>query len=217
MAVLGSYLASPPERLAGTRLSTGAGGAVALTFDDGPSPSTTPTTLDLLDTFGLRATFFLRGEAVAAAPKLALEIAERGHEVASHGMVHAHHLLRSPRWVLADTAAAIAGLTELGLRPRFYRPPFGQVSAATLRGAAQAGCEVVLWSIWGREFADRRTEAVLGRLCRGLRPGAIVLLHDSDACCPPGSAQRAQAVLPGVARRLDEQGLTTAPLRELLG
>jgi hypothetical protein len=111
---------------------------VALTFDDGPSPETTPRTLTLLDQLGLRATFFLLGTAVAGAPGLAAEIAGRGHEVACHGMVHDRHLLRSPGWVINDTAAAVALLDGLGLRPSRYRPPFGQASAATL-GAARRG------------------------------------------------------------------------------
>lgn len=242
VAVAAGQLPAGPSRLAGSRLrltaspftgspftgspgtgspgtgrpGTGRAGSVALTFDDGPSPAATPAVLDALDRLGLRATFFVLGEAVAAAPWLAGEIARRGHEVACHGMRHVHHLLRSPGAVLADTAAAVDQLAGLGLRPRFYRPPYGQVSAATLVGARRAGCEVVLWSAWGREFAETAPGPVLRRLVRGLRPGAVVLLHDSDAHSPAGTAERTLAVLPGLAAALDRRGLEGGPLGELL-
>lgn len=189
---------------------------MALTFDDGPSPATTPAVLDALDEHGLRATFFLLGEAVAAAPELAVEVARRGHEVACHGMAHVHHLLRPPGPVLADTAGAVRQLRSLGLPPRFYRPPYGQVAAATLVAARAARCEVVLWSAWGREFAETTPEPVLDRIAAGLRPGAIVLLHDSDACSPPGTAGRTLAALSGVAEELARRRLRARTLAEVL-
>lgn len=221
VALLAGLVPGGPARLLGSRLRVGPAGTgrgeVALTFDDGPSPSTTPAVLDALDEHGLRATFFLLGEAVAAAPELAVEVARRGHEVACHGMAHHHHLLWPPGAVAADTAAAVRQLRSLGLGPRFYRPPYGQVAAATLVAARTAGCEVVLWSAWGREFAEAAPEPVLGRLAAGLRAGAIVLLHDSDACSPAGTTQRTLAVLPGLAEVLARRDLRARPLGEVLG
>ncbi|MHB8330033.1 MAG: polysaccharide deacetylase family protein, partial [Acidimicrobiales bacterium] len=72
--------------------------AVALTFDDGPSPQDTPRTLDLLDELGMRATFFVLGTQAQAHPDLVAEIRRRGHTVGSHGHRHEHHLLRTPAW-----------------------------------------------------------------------------------------------------------------------
>lgn len=214
--MLGSFLGHSPERLLGCRLAATEQPSVALTFDDGPSPESTPRTLDLLDRLGLRATFFLLGTAVRAAPELALEIVRRGHEVGSHGMVHAHHLLRSPRWVRADIETALAELADLGIRPRFYRPPYGQVAGGTLLAARRVGCEVVLWSGWGREFAERQPAPVRDRLLGALAPGAILLVHDSDACCPPGTTALVHAVLPDLAEALAARGLAAAPIGELV-
>ena len=61
---------------------------VALTFDDGPDPATTPYFLDELDRLGVRATFFLLGEHVARHEGLTRRIAERGHEIGLHGWTH---------------------------------------------------------------------------------------------------------------------------------
>jgi peptidoglycan/xylan/chitin deacetylase (PgdA/CDA1 family) len=216
LAILGSFVRDPPERLLGTRLRSSHGGGVALTFDDGPSPASTPQLLDLLDELGLRATFFLLGCAVRSAPELALEIARRGHEVASHGFHHIRHLAHAPRVVVADMKAGFGELCAIGLRPRFYRPPYGQVAGATHLGARQVGCEIVLWSGWGREFAEHDPKPVLRRLIRASRPGAILLLHDSDAWSPPGTAALARAVLPELAGVLAERNLEALRLGELL-
>src|SRR4249919_4223843 len=79
---------------------------VALTFDDGPDPASTPAFLDLLAARRLHATFFLLGCMVARAPQLAAEIAAAGHEIAVHGWDHRYTILRSPRAVFSDLARA---------------------------------------------------------------------------------------------------------------
>lgn len=217
MAVLASFLDVPPRRVAGSLVAGPPRAEVALTFDDGPSPSGTPAVLDRLDRLGLPGTFFVLGSAAAEEPELVAEIAGRGHEVASHGMVHAHHLLRTPGWVRRDTAAAVGLLDALGVRPRWYRPPYGQVSAATLRAARRQGCSVVLWSGWGREFSERDPGRVLDRVLGALAPGAVLLLHDSSAWSTPGTAERTAEVLPAIAEGLEARGLSATTLTGLLG
>lgn len=191
--------------------------ALSITLDDGPSPATTPRTLDLLDRLGLVATFFVIGALAEAHPDLVAEIRRRGHGVASHGHRHEHHLLRSPGWIRRDTAAAVAALEGLGARPRWYRPPYGQLTARTLVEARRHGMGVVLWSVWGKEWAEPSAEAVRDRLVGGLEPGAILLLHDSDEVPPPGKAERAGRALELLAPELERRGLRSVDLDTLLG
>ena len=191
--------------------------AVALTFDDGPDPVTTPLVLDRLDQLGLRATFFSLGERVDAYPELVREVVRRGHRVGSHGYRHEHHLARSPRWVDADLAAGVAALGRAAaIRPRWYRPPYGQSSGATLAAAKRHGVELVLWSAWGREWAVGSAAAVTDNVVPALAGGAIVLLHDSDVSSPPGSAARALEALGPIAEALDRRGLAAVTLDELV-
>src|SRR5438270_8901322 len=75
---------------------------VALTFDDGPDPASTPAFLAELDRLGLRATFFMLGVNAEAHPALAADVAAAGHEVAVHGHEHRSQLFRTPREVRAD-------------------------------------------------------------------------------------------------------------------
>ncbi|HWW52969.1 MAG TPA: polysaccharide deacetylase family protein, partial [Acidimicrobiales bacterium] len=82
-------------------------GHLALTFDDGPDPASTPQFLDELDALGWRATFFLLGSMTAASPGLAGDIVAAGHEVAVHGYDHVGSLRRTPGMVARDLDRAI--------------------------------------------------------------------------------------------------------------
>lgn len=63
-------------------------GAVALSFDDGPTAETTPALLALLAEYGATATFFLSGVRAEARPDLVGAIVGAGHEVFAHGWEH---------------------------------------------------------------------------------------------------------------------------------
>ena len=203
-------------RWAGPR-SGGAGGAgVALTFDDGPDPRTTPGILDLLDELGLVGTYFCLGSQAEANPGLVKDLARRGHEVGVHGHSHERHLFRSPTWIRVDLERAVSVLEDLtGASIRWFRPPFGQVSGGSVQAARQLGLDLVLWSAWGREWSDRDPASVARRVAGRLRPGAVVLLHDSDADAPPGTAEVTARALPAVAAAVSERGLRAVTLSEL--
>src|SRR6476659_152353 len=99
----------------------GVPGHVALTFDDGPDPASTPAFLAALDALDWHATFFMPGSMVRRAPGLAAEVAVAGHEVAVHGDRHRNMLRRTPRAVADDVSRArdtIAGAT--GAEPAWF-------------------------------------------------------------------------------------------------
>lgn len=189
---------------------------VALTFDDGPDPEATEKVLNLLDEREARATFFCLGERAERYSELVREIVSRGHDVGVHGYRHQHHLLATARAVRRDVDAAVASLGKiLSSKPRFFRPPYGQVSGGSLAAAHQAGLETVLWSSWGREWVDRDPHSVAARVTRSLEPGAIVLLHDSDATAPRGTAAIGFEALHLVLDRIEDQGLKSVSLSQL--
>ena len=189
---------------------------VALTFDDGPDPAATPAFLDLLAARRLRATFFLLGSMVAKAPELAADIADAGHEVGVHGWAHRYTILRGPRAVADDLArAADVVATASGTQPRFYRPPYGVLSAGALAAARAQGLTPVLWTCWGREWAAGATAgSVYATLAKDLTPGATVLLHDSDCTSPAGSAVAALGALPRLLDDCAARGLRVGPLAD---
>lgn len=190
---------------------------VALTFDDGPDPATTPRVLDRLDQLGLAATFFCLGTLVEAHPDLVRELRHRGHQVEAHGHRHDHHFVRTPRWVRTDLEASLEALASAGVRPGWFRPPYGQTTGATMLEARRHGLRLVLWSAWGREWDEPDGPAVARRVCRSLEGGAIVLLHDTDQLNPPGSCQRVLDALGPIAEELHRRGLEAVRLEDLTG
>ena len=205
----------PPRLRLTPRLSgIGRPGHVAITFDDGPDPRSTPAVLDALDRLGWSATFFCLGQMTAATPGLVAELVAAGHEVGVHGYVHTGAIRRSPAALTDDVRRArdaIAGAS--GVQPTWYRPPFGELSLGSWSAARANGLRRVLWSAWGRDWRAEATPAtVVADLDRGVLDGGTVLLHDSDCTSAPGSWHNTVGALPLLADHLDRLGLTAGRL-----
>jgi len=187
---------------------------VALTFDDGPDPASTPAFLDALDDRGWKATFFMLGSMVRRAPGLAAQVVSAGHEVAVHGDQHRNHLWRSPRDVTTDLERATASIVEAtGRHPAWFRPPYGGLSTGSLVAARRLGLRTVLWTTWGRDWRAEATPAsVAADVGSNLEPGGTVLLHDSDCTSAPGAWRSALGSLPALAELFAAQGLQPGPL-----
>lgn len=209
----GLWLARPRAALAPALAGQGRAGHVALTFDDGPDPASTPAFLDLLDDLDVAATFFCVGEMALRAPRLVTEIADRGHEIGVHGWRHRNQLFRPARLhiELARTAALLDWRS--GTRPRWYRPPYGVLTGQGLLAARSAGLRPVLWTRWGRDWEAGATPASVAReIAPGLLGGATLLLHDTDAYSAPGSWRVTLAAVPGIVGSCQDRGLTVGPL-----
>ncbi|OHV35891.1 polysaccharide deacetylase [Parafrankia colletiae] len=189
---------------------------VALTFDDGPDPASTPQFLEVLDELAVRATFFVLGSMVRRSPGLAREVAAAGHELAVHGWDHRPMLLRGPMSSydqLARTRDLVAETT--GQVPAHVRPPHGVLSSGVLAAARRLDLTPVLWTAWGRDWTATATpQTVLATLAPDLRGGATVLLHDSDCTSAPGAWRSALGALPELAARCDDAGLVLGPLAD---
>jgi peptidoglycan/xylan/chitin deacetylase (PgdA/CDA1 family) len=203
-------------RVAPTLAGVGRADHVALTFDDGPDPASTPQFLDELDRLGWKATFFLLGGMVRRAPALAAELVAAGHEVAVHGDRHASHLTRV-WWDSRDDVrrARDTVASASGVEPVWFRPPYGTLSTPALLAGRAAGLRTVLWSAWGRDWRLRATpESVVEEVARQLGDGGTILLHDSDCTSAPGSWRSALGALPRLADVFEARGWAVGPLIE---
>ncbi|MFE1046193.1 polysaccharide deacetylase family protein [Streptomyces olivaceus] len=192
----------------------GDAGHVALTFDDGPDPVSTPRVLDALDGLGVRATFFFLGENVARWPAVAGDAARRGHELAVHGWSHGRPWLPSPGRDVREVLRAAHVVGEVaGQAPRWYRPPYGILTAGRWAAARRAGLRPVLWTAWGRDWREDATPAsVRATVAAAMRGGDTILLHDTDHTSAPGSWRATLGALPGIVRDCHEAGLGVGPL-----
>ena len=210
--------AAPPLRRWWPALAgQGSAGHVALTFDDGPDALSTPLFLDELARLDVRATFFMLGEMVTRFPDLPKQVVAGGHELAVHSWDHRNHLRHPPGRRTSEQLERTADLLErqAGVRPSFFRPPYGALTAADLAAAAGVGLQPVLWTAWGRDWeATASPDSVLASVRKGLTSGGTVLLHDSDCTSAPGSWRSALGALPLVVRECHARDLVVGPLTE---
>jgi peptidoglycan/xylan/chitin deacetylase (PgdA/CDA1 family) len=186
----------------------GRSNAVALTFDDGPGPFTRDL-VDLLREQGAHATFFVVGSRLADWPDLARSETEVG-TVGNHSWSH-QRLTDIPRWVawleLARTQAALQ--QQLGRRPRLYRAPYERHNAGTDAVARSLGLVEVFWSVVSGDDRPKATaRSVVRNVVAGLRPGAIVLMHDIH----PWTVR----AMPQILRAIRLRGLRAVSVPELL-
>jgi peptidoglycan/xylan/chitin deacetylase (PgdA/CDA1 family) len=194
----------------------GSPGHVALTFDDGPDPKSTPAFLETLDRLGWRATFFMLGAMVQRAPGLAAEVAAAGHEVAVHGYEHRSQLFRSAGAIAGDLSRAVDTISSATHRqPVWFRPPYGTLSTGGVRAARRQGLRSVLWTTWGRDWrAEASPGSVVADVGRQLGPGATVLLHDSDCTSAPDAWRSALGALDPLSELFSARGLAVGPLAD---
>ena len=123
-------------------------------------------------------------------------------------------LLRLPRAAIAadlDRGAAIVGEVS-GRAPRLHRPAYGIYSRAGLAATREGGWRPLLWSAWGRDWRRSATAtSITDLVCRDLRPGAVLLLHDADWYSSRDSWRATAEAVPRILERLAERGLEPGP------
>jgi peptidoglycan/xylan/chitin deacetylase (PgdA/CDA1 family) len=189
---------------------------IALTFDDGPDRRSTPAFLDLLAHHHVTATFFLLGAFAERETTLVRDIAAAGHELGVHGWTHRCLALVPPGALTGELVRAREILESLvGAPVRWYRPPYGVLTASGLWSARRAGLRTVLWSAWGVDWSANATpESIVDTVSGAVRPGGTVLLHDTDRTAAPDSWRRTLAATATLLDRWESAGVPVGPLRD---
>lgn len=173
---------------------------VAMTIDDGPDPAVTPQVLDILDRYSAKATFFCVADKAARYPQLCREIMRRGHSLENHSQHHRHTFaFMGYSGFLRELQTAQDTLTAItGQRPEFFRAPAGLRNPFLDPVLHRLGLQLASWSVRGFDTRIGDSARVKKRLLRGLRAGAILLLHDGNAARTPLGTPVILEVLPDV-------------------
>lgn len=157
----------------------GTGKRVFLTFDDGPIPEATPWVLDVLDRYGVKATFFMVGQNVERHPGLLEEVRRRGHSVGNHTL---HHIQGAGATAMRYMRDAAAGASLTG--SELFRPPHGWLRPRQLK-ALKKHYKVIMYDLVTRDYSKHLTSAeVVENVKRFARDGSIIVFHDSLKSLP---------------------------------
>lgn len=184
--------------------------AIALTFDDGPNPKTTPELLEALKAKNVKATFFVLGENVKAHPELVERALREGHEIGSHAYTHRHLKDLSQAECAEELDKTEALIKTVAPSPKLFRPPGGLYNDTVLDEAQKRGYTTVLWSVdtldWKRPSVDYVVKTALDKA----KSGGIILMHDGLYPLPTPKA------IGRMIDRLREEGYAIVTVGELL-
>lgn len=186
---------------------------VALTFDDGPNPDATPHILDTLAREQVPATFFVLGRHAERWPELVLRTAREGHQIGNHGYFHRKLHTHGPTYVRRDLELGMTAIERAsGVRPRAFRAPHGFRNPWVTPIARSLGQRTIGWSLGVWDSARPGVDQIVRRTLEGIRPGAILLLHDGDGYDPDGDRLQTAQALPLIIDALRTRGYRFRPL-----
>jgi peptidoglycan-N-acetylglucosamine deacetylase len=214
VGILATLLATSPAAAAGEATIVRRGDhtqkVIALTFDDGWSPSRTLEIVQILDKYGATATFFPYANATVGAEAMWRAIAKR-FPLGDHTVTHPNLTKRTAAQVFAEIDGARRTIEEITGRPmvRIFRPPYMAYNQTVLEQAYKAGFPVMaLWTVDTGDSLHATDEQIYNRAIKGTN-GEIVLMHAG----PAGTAR----VLERIILNYKARGFTFVNLPELLG
>jgi chitin deacetylase len=187
---------------------------VALTLDDGPTQAGVEAVLPVLDSLGVKATFFVTGRELEANPEAGRRIVEAGHALGNHSWSHRHMALHSMSFIRREVERTDSLIRAVGYDEVIpFRPPFGRRFLLLPFYLKQTGRKTWLWDVEPDSYADTAASAdrIAEHVAEHVRPGSIVLLHVMYA-----SRAESRRALPLIVRRLREQGYTFVTIPGLI-
>jgi peptidoglycan-N-acetylglucosamine deacetylase len=223
LAVVGFFwyaCAFPSSQFFGPALVRGPsrGSRIALTFDDGPALPYTEQVLDILRERKVPATFFVCGKNVQRTPDILRRIVREGHAIGNHTYSHPFIYFRSRKKIANEIDQTQEVIWQVvGFHPTLFRPPYGARWFGLMPVLRERGMHLVQWSDAGYDW-KLGNAAIVQATLKGLRPGAVILLHDGQETNAPTLANRAETVraLPAIIDGALRLGFTFVPLQEFL-
>lgn len=191
--------------------------AVALTFDDGPSPSSTPVILQLLKKYHYNATFFVIGNRAEKYPDLIRDIVADGHTIGNHSWRHDSLLmLRTPKNLGRDIEKTQNILAASGICPLVFRPPAGITNPRLKAVLAEKKILAVTFSCRAYDRGNKKISNLAERIIRRIKPGDIILLHDIPPE-PENLFREWEKEMDTLFSTLRKNNQVVLPLEELIG
>jgi len=186
------------------------GNAVAITFDDGPLPLMTERILAILKSYRAPAAFFCIGQRALKSPEILRKISDEGHLIGNHSFLHGKFFdLQSSKKMVHELEQTDGVIEQaIGLRPRFFRPPYGVTNPNLAKAIRRCGHVTVGWNVRSFDTMTNDEEVLFTRVTKNLQAGDIVLFHDY--------CESTVNVLPRLLDYIANAGLKVVRVDELL-
>ncbi|MCE5168838.1 polysaccharide deacetylase family protein [Paenibacillus profundus] len=188
---------------------------ISLTFDDVPDNHFTPQVLDVLNQYGVKATFFVVGNRAEKYPEIVQRMVNEGHVIGNHSYDHANLPKLSDesfRHQVTRTEDIVRGIT--GQQMRYIRPPYGNISEEQIKWLASQDMLIVNWNVDSLDWKGLTPEQIEANVMSHLTSGAIVLQHAAGG--EGGDLSGTVKALPLIIEQLNQQGIKMVTLPELL-
>lgn len=166
-----------PSRVLGAETTQPAAGMpkLALSFDDGPNPLTTPLIVNTLEQEHVHASFFVVGSRVAGNEALLRREYADGDDVGNHSWSHPNFGTLNRQQILAQVNQTERAIAAAGVpAPFMLRPPYGDLGPNFPKNLPLA---IVLWNIDPKDWDDHNAAQLTQRIIAEARPGGIIDLH----------------------------------------
>jgi len=187
---------------------------IALTLDDGPTATHTPTVLQILREKGVKATFFVTGAETLRNLPYAKMIVEDGHELGNHTFSHKRMIFKSLSFVEKEIEATDEAIRKAGYRGYIYfRPTYAQKLVMLPWYLEKSGRESILWDIEPESYKEiaHKPARIAEHVVQRAAPGSIILLHVMY-----NAREDTRIALPLVIDRLKEEGFRFVTVSELM-
>ena len=185
---------------------------IALTFDDGPHPRQTIKILDILDKYGIKATFFVVGVNATYYPEALEEVCRRGHEIGNHTFSHPQVSKLLPEDLENEVDKCESKILELTDRKtKLFRPPEGMIDKSVKKVLGRLDYKVILWDIDTKDWAHTPPNEIANNVISHISSGDIILMHDYIAYNSP-TVEALELFIPVLL----EKGYTFTVISDLL-
>ena len=168
---------------------------IFLTFDDGPTPSITNQTLDILREHKIKATFFCLGSQVEKHPEIFKRITDEGHAVGNHSYSHLKGWTTNNQQYLEDVRKG-----EAIIKSHLFRPPYGKIKRSQVN-SLNPETKIILWDVLPGDFSpNNNVEKIVSNTLNSVESGSIIVLHDNNKC-----GNKMLQALPIIIKKLKEK------------
>lgn len=182
---------------------------ISISFDAAWGNEDTQALIDILEKYGVKTTFFVVGEWVDKYPESVRALSDKGHEIMSHSLDHAHFSQLSTEEIRSNVAACSDKIEKItGKAPFLFRCPYGEYNDHVITTLHDMGIYPIQWSVDSLDWKGIPAQEIQERVLSQVESGSIVLFHNA--------AKHTPEALPGIIEQLQTDGYTIVPISELI-